>query len=84
MKTAREQREANTVKTSAEKMSPEKMSAVHANKAQANLQPEVERTHAQRAAALIERAYLWSRPSCAIMSLRLGISYDFGTGQVPV
>ena len=53
-------------------------------KAQANLLPEIGRSHGQRSAARIERDYLWSRPSCSAMSLRLGASYAFSTGQVPV
>ncbi len=57
---------------------------MQANKAQANLLPEIERLHGQRSATRIERDYLWSRPSCLAMSLRLGTSYASGTGQVPV
>jgi hypothetical protein len=74
MRTAREQKEANTVQTN----------TVQTNKAQANLLPEIGRSHGQRSAARIERDYLWSRPSCSAMSLRLGASYAFSTGQVPV
>lgn len=54
------------------------------NKVRANLKPETKQWHAQRADTRIEREYLWSRPSCAAMSLRLGTSYASGPGQVPV
>ena len=74
MRTAREQKEANTVQTN----------TVQTNKAQTKLLPEIQRSHGQRSATRIERDYLWSRPSCSAMSLRLGTSYAFGTGQVPV
>ena len=71
MRTTREQKEANTVQSR--------------NTAQAtNLKPGFQRSHGQQAAARIERDYLWSRPSCAAMSLRLGASYAIGTGPVPV
>jgi hypothetical protein len=73
MRTAREQREANTVQ----------QKPVQRNEDQANLRRETWRAHAQRADLRIERDSLWSRPSCAAMSLRLGISYAFGSGQVP-
>ena len=70
MRTAREQKEANTVQ---------------ANQAQTtNLKPGFQRSHGQRAATRIERDSLWSRPSCAAMSLRLGTSYAIGTELVPV
>ena len=70
MRTAREQKEANTVQTN----------TVQAN----NLKPGFKRSHGQLAAARIERDYLWSRPSCPVMSLHLGTSYAIGTGLVPV
>jgi len=58
---------------------------VQLNKVQiANLKPGFQRSHGQPAAAGIERDYLWSRPSCLAMSLRLGTSYAIGTGLVPV
>jgi hypothetical protein len=57
---------------------------VHTNKVQANLKPEPQRWPAPRAIARIERNYQWSRPSCSVMSFRLGISYALGSGQVPV
>jgi hypothetical protein len=69
MRTTREQKEANTVRT---------------NQAQTNLKPGFQRSHGQWAATRIERDYLWSRPSCTAMSLRLGTSYAIGTGLVPV
>ena len=65
MRTAREQKGANTVRTT-------------------NLEPGFNRAHGQWAAARIQRDYLWSRPSCSVMSLRLGTSYAIGTGLVPV
>ncbi|HET9082356.1 MAG TPA: hypothetical protein VFO01_17815 [Trebonia sp.] len=69
MRTAREQKEANTV---------------HENNGQDNLKPGTQRWHAQRASARIERDYPWSRPSHAAMSFRLGALYAMGSGQVPV
>ena len=75
MRTTREQKEANTVQSK---------HAVPMNQAQINLKPGFQRSHGQRAAARIERDYLWSRPSCAAMSLCLGTSYAIGTGLVPV
>ena len=69
MRTTREQKEANTVQQ---------------NQAQTHLKPGFQRSHGQWAAARIERGSLWSRPSCAAMSLRLGTSYAIGTGPVPV
>ena len=79
MRTAREQKEANTVQTNTAQTN-----TAQANKAQANLLPWIERSTGQRSATRIERDYLWSRPSCSAMSLRLGASYAFSTGQVPV
>lgn len=75
MRTAREQREANTVQST--KMQLDKVQIT-------NLKPGFQRSHGQSAAAGIERDYLWSRPSCRAMSLRLGASYAIGTGLVPV
>ena len=75
MRTTREQKEANTVQLE---------NTAQTNQAQANLKPGFQRSHGQQAAARIERDYLWSRPSCAAMSLRLGTSYAIGTGPVPV
>jgi hypothetical protein len=69
MRTAREQREANTV---------------HTSKAQANLEPRLQPWHALQAIERIERNDPWSQPICAAMSFRLGISYAQGNGQVPV
>jgi hypothetical protein len=69
MRTTREQKEANTV---------------HANKGQATLKLETPRWLVRPSAARIERNLLWSQPSHVAMSLRLGISYSFGTRQVPV
>jgi hypothetical protein len=69
MRTTREQKEANTV---------------HTSKVEANLKPETQRRHAQRAAGGIERNYPWSRPSRVAVSFCLGISHALGTGQVPV
>ena len=68
MRTTRKQKEANTV---------------HTDKVQANLKPETQRWLAQRAAARIKSNYPWSRPSCAVMSFRLGTSYAHGIEQVP-
>lgn len=68
MRTAREQREANTVL------------AKHAMLD--NLRQQ--QWHAQRAIIRIEDESPWSRPSCAIMSLCLGNIYAFGNGPVPV
>jgi hypothetical protein len=61
MKTARQQKEANTVE---------------GNKVQ--LETQLWR------AARSQCDNPWSRPSCAIMSIGLGISGAFGSGQVPV
>ena len=57
---------------------------MHTDKVQANLKPETQRRLAQRAVARMERDYPWSRPSCAVVPSRLGISYAHGTGPVPV
>lgn len=75
MRTARGQKEANTVLT--------KNTGLE-GKGQANPKPRAQRWHGQRSATRIERDYLWSRPSCAAMSLGLGISFAVGTGPVPV
>jgi len=81
MRTTREQKEANTVQL---ENTAQLKNAAQTNQAQANLKPGFQRSHGQQAAARIERDYLWSRPSCAAMSLRLGTSYAIGTGPVPV
>jgi len=82
----REQKEANTVQleNTAQLKNAAQTNQAQANQAQANLKPCFQRSHGQQAAARIERDYLWSRPSCAAMSLRLGTSYAIGTGLVPV
>ena len=49
-----------------------------------SLKPGFKRSHGQRAATQIERDYLWSRPSCPVISLPLGISYAIGARLVPV
>ena len=55
-----------------------------ANTVRANLKSEIQGRRDQQANARIERAHLWSRPSCSAMSLRLGTSYASGAGLVPV
>jgi len=69
MRTAREQKEANTVYT---------------DKVQANLKPETQRWLAQRAIARMERNHPWLRPSRVAMPFCLGTQYALGAGQVPV
>jgi len=81
VRTAREQREANKVQSTKVQLNAK----AQVNKVQiTNLKPGFQRSHGQSAAAGIERDYLWSRPSCLAMSLRLGTSYAIGTGLVPV
>ena len=68
MRTAREQREADTVLAKRTMMENLKM----------------QQGRKQRAIIRIERSFLWSRPADAVTCLHLSSSYSTDTGPVPV